>query len=81
MTPKNKSMNISKVEKESILSVTRRRYALMRTKRARGRLLDEFCSTTGFSMKYAIKALSASRRVQARRGCPPGGTKEGLELL
>lgn len=72
---------MSKVEKESILSVTRRRYAMMRTKRARGRLLDEFCATAGFSRKHAIKVLSASRRVQARRGCPPGGTKEGLELL
>lgn len=72
---------MSKVEKESILSITRRRYAMMRTKRARGRLLDEFCATTGFSRKHAIKVLSVSRRAPNRRGCPPGGTKEGLGLL
>lgn len=74
-------MNMSKVEKESILSVTRRRYAMMRTKKARGRILDEFCGTTGFSRKHAIKVLSASRSSIGRRGCPPGGTREGSALL
>jgi hypothetical protein len=72
---------MSKVEKESILSVTRRRYAMMRTKRARGRVLDEFCATTGLSRKHAIKALSPARRPLGHRGCPPGGTREGLALL
>lgn len=72
---------MSKVEKESILSVTRRRYAMMRTKKARGRILDEFCETTGFSRKHAIKVLSASRSSTGRRGCPPGGTREGTALL
>jgi len=72
---------MSKVEKESILSVTRRRYAMMRTKRARGHILDEFCATTGFSRKHAIKVLSASRSSTGRRGCPRGGTREGTTLL
>lgn len=72
---------MSKVEKESILSVTRRRYAMMRTKRARGRILDEFCMTTGFSRKHAIKVLKASRPAPGRRGCPAGGTREGADLL
>lgn len=81
MTPKNRVMNMSKVEKDSVLSVTRRRYAMMRTKKARGRLLDDFCATTGFSRKHAIKALSPRRRAPGRRGCPAGGTREGLEPL
>lgn len=72
---------MSKVEKESILSVTRRRYAMMRTKKARGRILDEFCGTTGLSRKHAIKVLSTSRSSTGRRGCPPGGTREGTALL
>jgi hypothetical protein len=72
---------MSKTEKESVLSVTRRRYAMMRTKKARGRILDEFCSTTGFSRKHAIKALSPGKRPAGRRGCPPGGTGEAIALL
>ena len=54
---------------------------MMRTKRARGRVLDEFCATTGLSRKHAIKALSPARRPLVRRGCPPGGTREDLALL
>ena len=72
---------MSKVEKESILSITRRRYSMMRTKKARGRILDDFCGMTGFSRKHAIKVLSASRLATGRRGCPPGGTREGTALL
>ena len=74
-------MNMSKNEKQAVLSVARRRYAMMRTKTARGRILDEFCATTGLSRKRAIRALSPKRSAPGRRGCPSGGTREGLALL
>jgi len=45
---------MSKEEKESYFGVMRRRYAVMRTKRARGRVLDEFCGMTGLTRKHAI---------------------------
>lgn len=35
----------------------RERYRAMRTKRARGRVLDEFCETTQLERKHAIKVL------------------------
>ncbi len=72
---------MSKEEKGSYSGVMRRRYAVMRTKRARGRVLDEFCGMTGLTRKHAIKALSPRRRPCRRRGCPPGGTPEGTALL
>ena len=74
-------MEMSKEEKKSYFGVMRRRYAMMRTRRARGRVLDEFCGMTGLTRKHAIKALSAKRRPCRRRGCPPGGTPEGSALL
>ena len=72
---------MSKDEKASYLGIMRRRYAAVRTKKGRGNVLDEFCGMTGRSRKHAIKALSPKRRVPGRRGCPPGGTREGTALL
>ena len=73
---------MSKEEGRAYLGVMRRRYAAMRTKKARGRVLDEFCGMTGLSRKHAIKALSPRRSpAKRRRGCPPGGTREGAALL
>ena len=74
-------MEMSKDEKASYLGIMRRRYAAVRTKKGRGNVLDEFCGMTGRSRKHAIKALSPKRRVPGRRGCPPGGTREGTALL
>ena len=72
---------MSKEEKRAYFGVMRRRYAVMRTKRARASVLDEFCGMTGLTRKHAIKALSPKRRPCRRRGCPPGGTPEGSALL
>lgn len=72
---------MSKDEKASYLGIMRRRYAAVRTKRGWGNVLDEFCGMTGLSRKHAIKALSPKRRVPGRRGCPPGGTRDGTALL
>jgi len=74
-------MEMSKEEKRAYFGVMRRRYAVMRTKRARASVLDEFCGMTGLTRKHAIKALSPKRRPCRRRGCPPGGTPEGSALL
>ena len=72
---------MSKEEKDAYFGVMRRRYAVMRTKRARSRVLDEFCGMTGLTRKHAIKSLSPKRLPCRRRGCPPGGTPEGTALL
>jgi len=74
-------MHMSKEEKRTYFAVVRRRYAVMRTKRARSGVLDDFCGTTGLTRKHAIKILSPKRRPCRRRGRPPGGTPEGAALL
>ena len=70
-------MEMSKDERKSYESVMRRRYSAVRLKKGRGRVLDEFCGLTGLSRKHAIKSLSPKRVASGRRGCPPGGTREG----
>ena len=72
---------MSKEEGKAYHMIMRRRYPLLRTKRARGRALDEYCGVTGLSRKHAIKSLSPKRVKPGRRGCPPGGTPEGTALL
>ena len=74
-------MKMSKEEKKTYVRVMRRRYAAMHTKKARGRVLDDFCGMRELTRKHAIKVLSAKRNPPSRRGCPPGGTREGLALL
>jgi hypothetical protein len=74
-------MEMSKDEGRTYLVIFRRRYAAVRGKKGRGRVLDEFCAMTGLSRKHAIKALSPKRSPPGRRGCPPGGTREGMALL
>ena len=46
----------------------RARYSRMTGKKARSRLLDEFCEVTGYGRKHAIKVL----RGQKRSGKGPG---------
>jgi len=74
-------MEMSKDESRAYLGIMRRRYEAVRRKKGRGHVLDEFCGMTGFSRKHAIKALSPKRVPSGRRGCPPGGTREGTALL
>lgn len=72
---------MSKEEKKSYVGVMRRRYTAMRTKKARGRVLDEFCGLAGLTRKHSIKLLLMKRKPSRRRGCPSGGTQEGCALL
>lgn len=72
---------MSKTEKDVYPGLMRRRYASMRTKRARGRTLDSYCAKTGLSRKHVIKKLSPKRRPARRRGCPTGGRADGTALL
>lgn len=74
-------MEMSKEEKAMYMGVMRRRYAAARRKKARGRVLDEFCGMKGLTRKHAIKALSPKKNPSGRRGCPSGGTREGTVLL
>ena len=50
---------------------TRIRYKAMTGKRAKGRVLDEFCATTGMERKHAIKVLRAPGDPPERRGRKP----------
>ena len=50
---------------------TRIRYGAMTSKRAKGRVLDEFCETTGLERKHAIKVLRAKGDPAERRGRKP----------
>ena len=77
----NGVMEMSKDEKKAYECVMRRRYSAVRLKKGRGRVLDEFCGLTGLSRKHAIKSLSPKRAPSGRRGCPPGGTREGAWML
>lgn len=72
---------MSRDEGRAYSEIMRRRYAAVRTKKGRGHVLDEYCGMTGLSRKHAIKALSPKRPAPGRRGCPPGGTREGTALL
>lgn len=72
---------MSRDEGRAYSEIMRRRYAAVRTKKGRGHVLDEYCGMTGLSRKHAIKSLSPKRPAPGRRGCPPGGTREGTALL
>ena len=67
------------MSKESTREYTARirdRYRAMRTKRAKGKILDEFCETTKLERKHAIKVLRSSHeplRKAGRKGVYKGG--------
>jgi hypothetical protein len=62
--------------------VMRRRYRGAVDKRGRGRLLDEYCATTGSHRKAAIRRLTAASRGGRRRpGRPPRYGPDLLPLL
>lgn len=50
-------MNMSKETTREYTTMMRKRYRTMMTKRAKGRVLDEFCETTKLERKHAIKVL------------------------
>jgi len=72
---------MSREEGRTYLEIMRRRYGAMRRKKAKTKVLDEFCELSGRSRKRAIRSLSPKRRPPRRRGRPPAGTPEGTALL
>ena len=59
----------------------RSRYGAMRRKKAKGRILDDFCATTGLSRKHAIKLLRGTKEPRKRRGRKAKYGKETAEAL
>lgn len=60
----------------------RKRYKAMRTKRAKGRVLDEFCETTELERKHAIKVLRSQvepLRSAGRKAVYTGAVAEVLK--
>jgi hypothetical protein len=75
-------MQMSQDEKRTTLAVSRRRYAEIKGKKAKGRFLDEFHATTGFHRKHAIRALNAAPAHRKRkRGHSKACSANGLRLL
>jgi hypothetical protein len=54
-------MKMSKAATKEYVVRMRERYGRMVRKRAKGRVLDEFCATTGLERKHAIKVLRSRR--------------------
>lgn len=75
-------MEMSLQEKKINLSVSRRRYAQLSSKKEKGLFLDQFCQTTGLDRKHAIKQLSKRKEFsKKRRGRPRHYTMVSRGLL
>ena len=76
---------MSKSATEEYVRVMRNRYQAMRTKRAKGSVLDDFCQTSGYERKHVIKLLNGrrgQRSVRAGRKAVYGpDVKEVLKQL
>ena len=69
-------------EKINNLTVSRRRYAQLSSKKEKGLFLDQFCNTTGLNRKHAIKQLSKRNSVlKKRKGRPRHYTMGSRSLL
>ena len=67
MTPKEWGMKMSKQTiKEYILRISER-YSCMTKKGAKTHLLDEFCETTGYDRKHAIKLLNKKAGIRTNK--------------
>jgi hypothetical protein len=53
-------MKMSRAATKEYILLMRNRYGMMETKRAKGKVLDEFCETTGLERKHAIKVLRST---------------------
>jgi len=51
---------MSRSATKEYIVLMRKRYVVMKTKRAKGKVLDEFCETTGLERKHAIKVLRST---------------------
>jgi len=57
---------MGKNERQAYLKAIRARYRRV-SKKAKARILDEFCAVCGYHRKYAIRLLNQRRRTQRRR--------------
>ena len=64
---------MSRAATREYMERTRTRYGKMKTRKARSRILDEFCATTGYERKHAIKRLSGSTDGRATGSGRRGG--------
>lgn len=74
-------MGMSEKSIEEYTSKMRSRYARMKGKLARGKLLDEFIEITGWERKHANKVLLGRRRRQGRRGRRGAPRRYGKEVV
>lgn len=61
-------MRMSRSATEEYLKRMKDRYAAMRTKMAKSRILTEFAEAAGFERKYALKLLTGNRRYRRHAG-------------
>ncbi len=59
---------MSKEATREYVVMMRKRYGVMKAKRAKGRVLDEFCEVTGRERKHAIKVLRSKQEPMRRAG-------------
>ena len=70
-TEDNEVMKMSRAATKEYVLKMRERYGVMRNKKAKGRVLDEFCATTDLGRKHAIKVLRARGEPLRRSGRKP----------
>ncbi|MDD2237436.1 MAG: transposase family protein [Kiritimatiellae bacterium] len=62
---------MSKESTKEYIQLMRNRYRKMQTKRAKGKMLDEFCKVTGLERKHAIKVLRSTKEPLRSAGRKP----------
>jgi hypothetical protein len=67
-TEENEVMKMSKEATKEYVLRMRTRYTAMKTKKAKGRVLDDFCATTELGRKHAIKVLRSRRTPLQKSG-------------
>ena len=72
---------MSKEATKEYVARMRERYKAMKSKRAKGRILDDFCGTTELERKHAIKVLRAWTEPLRRSGRKPVYGPEVTEAL
>jgi transposase InsO family protein len=76
-------MKMSRAATKEYILLMRKRYGVMETKRAKGKVLDEFCETTGLERKHAIKVLRSTAEPLRPAGRKPiyDGATEALREI
>ncbi len=74
---------MSRAATKEYIVLMRKRYVVMKTKRAKGKVLDEFCETTSLERKHAIKVLRSTSEPLRPAGRNPvyDGATESLKKI